>query len=79
LLIGIRPKANSKNRVGKLLNLILMKDEKTTETAIVASISAAGAGVGALIAASAGIAFAIPIAIGAGVACLGYAVAKTKA
>lgn len=54
-----------------------MKDEKKTETSIVATIGAAGAGVGALIAASAGIAFAIPIAIGAGLACLGYAVAKS--
>ena len=57
-----------------------MKDEKTTETGIVAAIGAAGAGVGALIATSAGIAFAIPIALGAGVACIGYAIAKaTKA
>lgn len=56
-----------------------MKDEKTTETEIVAAIGAAGAGVGALIAASAGIAFAVPIAIGAGVACIGYALAKSKA
>ena len=55
-----------------------MKDEKTTETGLVAGISAAGAGVGALIATSAGIAFAVPIAIGAGVACIGYAVAKAK-
>ena len=56
-----------------------MKDEKTKESATVALISAAGGGVGALIATSAGIAFAIPIAIGAGVACIGYAVAKAKA
>lgn len=56
-----------------------MKDEKTTETTIVAAIGTAGAGVGALIAASAGIAFAIPIALGARVACIGYAIAKTKA
>jgi hypothetical protein len=56
-----------------------MKDEQTTETGIVAAIGTAGAGVGALIAASSGIAFAIPIAIGAGVACLGYAIAKAKA
>ena len=56
-----------------------MIDEKTTETGIVAAIGAAGAGVGALIAASAGIAFAIPIAVGAGIACFGYAVAKAKA
>lgn len=56
-----------------------MKDEKTTETGLVAVIAAAGAGVGALIATSAGIAFAIPIALGAGVACIGYAIAKSKA
>ena len=56
-----------------------MNDEKPIQTAIVATIGAAGAGLGALIAVSAGIALAIPIAIGAGVACLGYAVAKTKA
>lgn len=53
-----------------------MNDEKTKETTAVAAISAAGAGVGALIAATAGIAFAIPIALGAGIACIGYAVAK---
>ena len=51
-----------------------MKDEKTTETGIVAAIGAAGAGVGARIATSA------RIAIGVGVACIGYAIAKpTKA
>ena len=53
-----------------------MNAEKTKETAAVATIGAAGAGVGALIAATAGIAFAIPIALGAGIACIGYAVAK---
>ena len=57
-----------------------MKDEKTTETGIIAAIGAAGAGVRALIATSAGIAFAVPIAVGARVACFGYAIAKaTKA
>ncbi|WP_164905162.1 hypothetical protein [Aequorivita ciconiae] len=56
-----------------------MNDEKTTEGKIVAAIGAAGAGVGALIAASAGIAFAIPIALGAGIACIGYAVVKAQA
>ena len=53
-----------------------MKDEKTTETGLVAAIGSAGAVVGALIATSAGIAFAIPIALGAGIACIGYAIAK---
>lgn len=53
-----------------------MKDEKTTETGLVTTIGAAGAGVGALIATSAGIAFAIPVALGAGIACIGYAIAK---
>ncbi|MEO8934238.1 MAG: hypothetical protein ABI295_08010 [Xanthomarina sp.] len=55
-----------------------MKDEKTTEIGLVAAIGAAGAGVGALIATSAGIAFAVPIALGTGIACIGYAIAKVK-
>lgn len=48
-----------------------MENDEQNELKNVASISAAGAG--AIIASTAGIAFALPVAIGAGVCCLAYA------
>ncbi len=53
-----------------------MEDEKTKAVTQVAGISAAGGATGVLIAAAAGIAFAAPIAIGAGIGCLAFGIIK---
>lgn len=53
-----------------------MEDEKGKAKTLVAGIGAAGGAAGAAIAAATGIAFAAPIAIGAGIACLAYGIIK---
>ena len=50
--------------------------EQIEETGKTLKVATAGAAVGAVIATAAGIAFAVPIAIGAGVATLAYGVIK---
>lgn len=53
-----------------------MDDEKIKASTTVATISTAGASVGAAVALATGISFTIPMAIGAGISCLAYGTIK---
>ncbi|MFD1014782.1 hypothetical protein [Winogradskyella rapida] len=52
-----------------------MENEEKNELGKITSIISAGGAVGLTIATTAGVGLAIPIAIGSGLACLGYAIA----
>ncbi|MEO5775446.1 MAG: hypothetical protein ABIQ27_00995 [Flavobacterium sp.] len=53
-----------------------MDDEKIIEGGKITLLAGAGAGAGALVATTAAIALAGPMAIGAGIACIAYGVIK---
>lgn len=52
-----------------------MRNEEKNELGKITGIASAGGAVGLTIATAAGISLALPIAIGSGLACLGYAMA----